>query len=156
MKLELWSTCISVRIMLTVCSFVCNRSESFGYYSYNNWLECFKMGSKLVPKNYQNARPHIAAPRRSRRWRYRGKRGDGNQARDWTRAPVRIGPKPLCDGNGMRLDHVPSGQPTSARSAPTGPSGLVMPRPDTNKEDQDTSKEISCSWQHENAPNLQE
>lgn len=67
MKLELWSTCISLRIMLTICSSVCNCSESFGCYAYNNWLKCFKMSNKLVPKNYQNT-IHISAKRRSTKW----------------------------------------------------------------------------------------
>lgn len=66
MKLELRSTCISLRIMLAICSSVCNCSESFGCYTHNNWLECLKMSNKLVPKNYQKTF-HISAHRGGQR-----------------------------------------------------------------------------------------
>lgn len=52
------------------------------------------------------------------------------------RERVRVEPKPACDGNLMRLNHVPTGQLTSARSSLTNPPGPFMPRPDANKENQ--------------------
>lgn len=117
--------------MLPICSFVCNCSESFGFYSHNNWLECFKMSNKLVPKNYQNTNPHITAQRRSK-GRPLPREGGG------ARVCVRIGPKPSCDGNVMRLIHVPTGQPTSARSTLASPPGPFTPTPDAKREDRDT------------------
>lgn len=56
------------------------------------------------------------------------------QENEWER--VRVEPKPACDGNVMRLNHVPTGQLTSARSSLTNPPGPFMPRPDANKENQ--------------------
>lgn len=49
------------------------------------------------------------------------------------RERVRVEPEPASDGNGMRLNHVPTGQLTSARSSLTNPPGPFMPRPDANK-----------------------
>lgn len=134
MKLELWSTCISLRMMLPICSFVCNCSESFGFYSHNNWLECFKMSNKLVSKNYQNTNPHITAQRRSKGWPLLSEGGGGAAGKSVCQNRA----KASCDGNVMRLIHVPTGQPTSARSTLASPPGPFTPTPDANKEDQDT------------------
>lgn len=55
---------------------------------------------------------------------------DGQEAE---RERVTAEPKPTSDGNLMRLNHVPSGQLTSAHSSPTNPPGPFMPRPVANK-----------------------
>lgn len=69
------------------------------------------------------------------------------------RERVRVKPKPAGDGNLMRLNHVPTGQLTSACSSLTNPPGPFMPRPDANKENQgkhtDTHPDRFCV--HDNA-----
>lgn len=67
MKLELWATCIPCKIMLIICSFVCNCSELVENYTNNNWSGNFKMSDELVPKHYQDTDPHIATQLQTKR-----------------------------------------------------------------------------------------
>lgn len=95
------------------------------------------MSDALVPKHYQYTNPHIDTQKADKETDViKERRGDGRQRQETERERVRVEPKPVRDGNPMRLDHVPTGQLTSASASLTNPPGPFMPRPDANKENQ--------------------
>lgn len=91
------------------------------------------MSDELVPKQYQDTNSHTEADKEIGVIKEGRGMGDRHET-EWER--VRVGPKLPCDGNLMRLNHVPTGQLTSACSSLTNPPSPFMPKPDANKENQ--------------------